>query len=83
MWKFSEVASIEYQSGYSYRITFDDGISGVVDFSEDLNRGPVYAALQNLEFFRAARVDGGAIAWPNGADVAPETLYRKCQQETA
>lgn len=83
MWKFSEVTNIEYLSGYSYRITFDDGVSGIMDFSEYLSRGPVFSALHDAEFFRAARVEGGTIAWPNGADVAPETLYRKCQQEMA
>jgi hypothetical protein len=80
MWKFNDVTKVEYQSGYCYLISFDDGVSGVVDFAEYLNRGPVFAPLRDLNFFRKAYIEGGTIAWPNGADVAPETLYEKCQQ---
>jgi hypothetical protein len=80
MWILSEVVRIEPRSGHSYLIVFDDGTSAVVDFSEYLDKGPVFAPLKDPEFFKQAKVEGGTITWPNGADVAPETLYEKCQQ---
>ena len=80
MWSLNDVMAIEYTSGYSYRIVFDDDTNAVIDFSEYLDHGPVFAPLRNLDFFQKARIEGGTIAWPNGADVAPETLYDKCQQ---
>jgi hypothetical protein len=80
MWNLNDVIAIEYTSGYCYRIVFEDGTNAVIDFSEYLDNGPVFAPLRNLDFFQRARIEGGTIAWPNGADVAPETLYDKCRQ---
>lgn len=79
MWNLNDVQEIEYRSGYSYLVVFDDGVRGVIDFSDYLDRGPVFAALRDPVFFRGARIEGGTIAWPNGADIAPETLYEKCE----
>ena len=83
MWNLNDVKRIEYRSGYSYLVIFDDGIRAVIDFADYLERGPVFAPLRDPQFFRQARVEGGTIAWPNGADIAPETLYEKCEQVAA
>jgi hypothetical protein len=73
------VTAIEYRGGYVFRVTFDDGAAGDVDFSEYPDLGPVFIPLRDLSYFRQARIEGGTIAWPNGADIAPETLYEKVE----
>jgi hypothetical protein len=79
MWDMSEVTSIEYRGGYVYHVAFDDGVEGDVDLSEYVEKGPVFAPLKDLAYFRQARIEGGTISWPNGADIAPETLYERLE----
>jgi DNA-binding transcriptional LysR family regulator len=62
-----------------YRLRFADGAAGEVDLAYLLEYGGVFEPLRDEEFFRALRADpeAGTIVWPNGADVAPETLYAR------
>jgi hypothetical protein len=79
VWHLNEVTSVLYRGGKVYRVIFDDGTEGDVDFSEYVGKGPVFEALREPSFFQSARVEGGTICWPNGADIAPETLYEKVE----
>ncbi len=64
-------------SGFAVRVAFDDGIVGEVDLSYLVGYGGVFEPLRDPDYFRRLRADpeAGTIVWPNGADIAPETLY--------
>ncbi len=79
MLELHDIVHIEYRGGYVYLLRFDDGLEGEIDFSEYLTRGPVFESLRDPGFFQTALIDAGTIAWPNGVDIAPETLYDKIQ----
>jgi hypothetical protein len=83
MWDMNDVIKIEYKGGFVYHVVFDDGTSGDIDFSEYVGRGPVFEPLRDTAFFKKARVEGGTISWPNGADIASETLYEKISRQQA
>ncbi|MCE9544317.1 MAG: DUF2442 domain-containing protein [Planctomycetia bacterium] len=68
------VVRAQYRGGHSIWLVFNDGSEGLVSFRRWL-KGPVFESLKDLDFFRRFFVDGGTVAWPNGADIAPETLY--------
>ena len=69
------VIRAEHRGGYRIHVTFNDHSEDTIDFRDWLN-GPVFKPLKDPKRFRRFFLDGGTIAWPNGADIAPETLYR-------
>jgi hypothetical protein len=74
------VVRAEYRGGYRIHLTFNDLSERTVDFRPWL-QGPVFEALKDPAYFREFFVDGGTVAWPNGADIAPETLYEAVARE--
>jgi hypothetical protein len=68
------VVRAEYRGGFRIHLTFNDLSERTVDFRPWL-QGPVFEALTDPAYFREFSVEGGTVAWPNGADIAPETLY--------
>jgi len=67
------VISAEYVRAYQIRLRFSDGAEKVIDFSRWLD-GEVFRPLANKRQFKRFFLAGGTVCWPNGADIAPETL---------
>jgi hypothetical protein len=60
------------------RLTFADGLIGELDVLNRM-RGPVFDRARSPAGFREAYVDrdSGTVAWPGGADLAPDALYER------
>jgi hypothetical protein len=76
------VIRAEYSGGFKIRLTFNDGVDATVDFSEWLH-GPIFEPLKDPAYFSRFFIDGGTVAWPNGADIAPETLHDEARSAAA
>ena len=58
------------------RVIFTNGEQRDIDLSAYIANGSIFEPVRNNPtFFRSVRVDGGTIAWPNGADIDPDVLY--------
>jgi hypothetical protein len=77
MTEIVHVTQVEPLADHRLRLSFEDGAQGEVDLSSHRWRG-VFAPLEDQAFFDRVELDEelGTIVWPNGADIAPETLYR-------
>ena len=76
------VVSADYKGGHKIRLRFNDGVEGTVDFSDWLS-GPIFEPLKDPSYFERFFIDGGTVAWPNGADIAPETLHDRAKRNAA
>ena len=63
-------------------LRFSDGAEGEVDLGPELS-GEVFEPLKDEEYFQRFFLDGGTVTWPNGADIAPETLYGQAKSSAA
>jgi hypothetical protein len=77
-----EVNKAKRVSGFVIAMRFNDGTEKHVDISQWF-KGPVFKALKDPKFFARFFIEGGTIAWPNGVDIAPETLYGALDVRTA
>ena len=68
------VIEARYVPGYRIDLRFNTGVRKTIDFSPWL-KGPVFEPLRDRDEFRKFFIAGGTVCWPNGADIAPETLH--------
>ncbi len=70
---FLHVVEARYVRDYVVWLKFSDGATGEVDLRTELD-GPVFEALRDIEQFKRFSIACHTLAWPNGADFAPEFL---------
>jgi hypothetical protein len=72
------VVEAEYQRDYIIHIRFSDGVEGEVDLGQELY-GELFESLKDVSLFKQFSVHSEfrTLCWPNGADIAPEFLYKK------
>ena len=76
-----QVVEARHQGGFRVWLRFDDGLDGEVDLASELD-GEVFEPLRDPAFFARFTVDE-TLVWPNGADFAPEFLYRQVARRNA
>jgi hypothetical protein len=72
-----DITDVEVLHDHVVRLRFADGSEKTVDLAPYLH-GPIFETIRSDPVaFAAVRVDpeAGTIVWPNGADLAPDTLY--------
>ena len=72
-----DVISAQYKDDYQIELTFEDGATGIVDFSKYLHKGGVFEKFKDIEFFKNFKINRelGVLTWSDEIDIAPETLY--------
>jgi Protein of unknown function (DUF2442) len=69
-----QVVQAEYRGHHRVHLWFNDGQEKTVDFQQWF-RGPIFEPLKDPAYFQRFFLEAGTITWPNGADIAPETLH--------
>ncbi len=73
---FLHVTDAKHIKDYTIWVKFNDGTSGNVDLSSELDVG-VFKPLQDIDYFKYFKIRGHTLSWDKGADFAPEYLHEK------
>jgi hypothetical protein len=80
---YYDLVEIRYVEGNKFELTFENGRKGIVDFQDYVKKGGVFNRFSDIAYFKKAYINRelGVLCWPDGLDVAPETLYSKATGE--
>jgi hypothetical protein len=80
---YYDVLEARYIEEYKLELVFENGKKGVVDLSGYPQKGGVFSRLADIEYFKQFLVNKeiGTLCWPDGLDIAPETLYHEATGE--
>lgn len=76
-----DVTEVKVEKPRELTVRFADGLCGHV-FIDHLFCSGVFRALLDDEIVGQARVDNGVVTWPNGLDLAPDTMYHEIKRSS-
>ena len=74
-----DLKNIEYQHDYIYKVSFEDGTSGLVDFDDVIHSSKPYNLLLNMNLFKKAYLhhELKPLTWADDLDYDPIIFYYK------
>lgn len=74
-----DVVSVQPLSEHRLRVTFDDGVEGIVNVAQMVQFTGVFEPLHDPVFFAQVKVNAerGTVCWPNDADLDTDVLHAK------
>jgi hypothetical protein len=69
-----KVVDVNSLLGYKLQVTFDDGVSGVIDLIDFIKIG-IFSVLQNEGLFNKVYTNGYSIAWSDELEIDALTVY--------
>jgi hypothetical protein len=76
-----DVTEVKIERPRELTVRFADGLSGRVVIDHSFCSG-VFNVLLDDDVVRQARVDNGVVTWPNGLDLAPDTMYHEIKRSS-
>lgn len=73
---FLKVTNAQYMHDYVLKLTFNDGVVKLVDFTPLMQKG-ICKKLQDMDYFRSFTLDPFTVDWNNEIGFAPESLYER------
>ena len=72
-----DVVSVQPLPEHRLRVTFDDGVDGIVNVAQMVQFTGVFEPLHDPDFFAKVNVNAelGTVYWPNDADLDSDVLY--------
>jgi hypothetical protein len=68
---------VEALPEYRLRLTYPNGVQGIIDLTDDVGRG-VFTALADEAFFRTVHIGQfGQIAWSEDIEICPDAAYHE------
>jgi hypothetical protein len=76
---YQDVVEVHPAAPRELAVRFADGLDGIVRIDTSFCTG-VFEPLQDDDLVACAGVENGVVVWPNGLDLAPDTMYREIRQ---